>query len=164
MKHPVGLTQNGTEVYAELTSAKVGKRLARQPGLLTLAKEVLATVKLRDPKICMEYDLRRQIGYDFIIETAEKDAAFYARLVKDDVYTRFVKNGEPSPTSYVTLVLLRDSDKKYELCDLWIGRNIPPRPGSADETAESKSYWSNHAVILGDQHVQPQTLTKTSPY
>lgn len=164
MKHPVGLTQNGIEVYAYLTSSKVGSRLSRQPQLLTLAKELLAAMKLEGPDISIEHDMQRQIGYDFIISTTESDAIFYARLLKDNVYTRFVKHGKPTPTNYLTVILHQDDDKNYELSDIWTGRLIPPRPGSADEIAESKSYWSDHAIVLGDQSLQNQTLTKKCPY
>lgn len=164
MKHPIGVTQNGVEVYAYLTSSNVGKRLSRQPYLLTLAREILTEMTLRDPKIYIEYDMRRQIGYDFIVTTTDNDAVFYARLVKDDVYTRFVKTGAPIHTSYITVILQQDDDKNYELSDIWIGRITPPRPGSPDETADSKPYWANHAYILGDQPLQSQTLSKICPY
>ena len=39
-----------------------------------------------------------------------------------------------------------------------------PRPGSADETPESKPYWLNHALIFDNQPLQLQTLTKECPY
>ena len=164
MRHSIGLTRNGTEVYAYLTGSKVEKRLSRQPQLLAHAKEVLEKATLRGPKIHMEYDMQRQIGYDFIIGTTDEDAVFYARLVKDDIYTRLVKNGNPTPTRYLTVILEQDDDKNYELSDIWIGRLIPPRPGSIDETTESIVFWSDHALILGDQSFQTQTLTKTRPY
>lgn len=164
MKHLIGLTQNRVEVYAYLTSSKVGKRLSRQPHLLALAKEMFTEVSLRDLKIYMEYDMGRHIGYDFIINTTDNDAVFYACILKDTVYTRFVKSGEPIHTNYLTVTLEQDGDENYELSDIWIGRLIPPRPGSADETADSKPYWSDHAYILGDQPLQSQTLTKTCPY
>lgn len=164
MKYLVGRSQNGLEVYAYLTNSKVGKRLSRQPQLMALAEEMLAAVTLSGPEISMEHDMQRRIGYDFIVNTTEQDATFYACLMKDDVYTRFVKNGEPTPTNYLTVILQQDDDKNYELSDIWIGRLIPGRPGSNDETTDSISYWSNHAFILGDQQLQTRTLTKTRPY
>ena len=151
-------------MYTYLTGSKVGKRLARQPQLLTLAKELFATVLLSGSQISIEHDLQRQIGYDFVISTSDKSAVFYACLMKDEVYTRFVKNSEPTPSSYITVVLQQDDEKNYELTDIWIGRLTPPRPGSPDETAESKPYWQNHAIVLGDQPLQTQTLTKICPY
>ncbi|HSX33496.1 MAG TPA: hypothetical protein VLF91_04120 [Candidatus Saccharimonadales bacterium] len=164
MKHHVGETRNGVQVYAQLIGSPAGQRIARQPQLLSLAKEMLATVSLYDYEISMEYDMERPIGYSYTIETADKDSVFYALLLKDDVYTRFVKNGKPLSTSYLTVTLSKTSDNNYELSDVWIGRLTPPRPGSKNETAESKPYWSNHALILDSQALQLQTVTKACPY
>lgn len=125
---------------------------------------MLTSVTLHDSEVSMEHDMSRPIGYSLIIETSDKDIIFYGRLLKDDVYTRFVKNGKPLSTRYITVTLLRDSDNNYELSDVSIGRMRPPRPGSTDETAKSKAYWSNHAFILDDQPVQTQTVTRTCPY
>lgn len=164
MKQLVGRTRNGMQVYAQLIGSKAGKHISRQPQLLSLAKEMLAAVTLRGQEISVEHDMKRPIGYDFTIETTDKDVIFYGRLLKDDVYTRFVKNGKPSPTSYLTVTLSKTDKDSYELTDIWVGRLTPPRPGSANETAESKPYWSNHAYVLDNQHFQVKTLTKTCPY
>lgn len=164
MKHFIGQARSGAQVYARLISSKAGKNIARQPQLLSLAKEMLTALTLRDNEISVEYDMKRSIGYSFIVETTDKDVIFYGRLLKDDVYTRFVKNGKPLLTRYLTITLTKESDNSYELSDIWIGRLMPPRPGSANETAESKTYWSNHALIMDGQPLQLQTVTKTCPY
>ncbi len=164
MKYSVGLTQNKVEVYVYLTGSKVEKRLARQPQLLSLAKEVLSEITLNKPEVCIEYDLKRQIGYDFIIKTTDQDSVFYACLVKDKTFTPFIKSGDPIPTSYLTLMLRQDVDMNYEMYDIWIGRHAPPLPGSTEATDDSKPFWLNHAFILGDQTLQTQTLTKICPY
>lgn len=164
MKHLIGQSHNGIPVHVQLIGTQAGENIARQPQLLSLAKEMLAKVTLRDAEMGLEYDMERPIGYSLIIETSDKDTIFYGRLLKDDAYTRFVKSGKPQPTNYITVTLLRDSDNNYELSDIWIGRLMPSRPGSAGETAESKQYWSNHALILDNQSLQLKTLTKTCPY
>jgi hypothetical protein len=164
VKHLVGKTCNGIHVYTQLIGSKAGEHIARQPQLLSLAKEVLETATLHGQKTNIEYDLKRPIGYSLTVETTDKDTIFYGRLVKDDIYTRFVKNGKPLPTSYLTVTLTKGSDSNYELSDIWIGQLTPPRPGSINEIAESKSYWSNHALIMNGQPLQLQTLTKTCPY
>lgn len=163
MKHLIGQAHNGVQVYAQLIGSQAGKNIARQPQLLSLAKEMLPKVTLRGPEISLEHDMHRPVGYNFIIETSDKDTILYGRLLKDDTYTRFVKNGKPQPTRYVTIIFLRD-DSSYELSDIRLGRLIPPRPGSAGETPESRGYWSNHAFILDGQPLQPQTVTKICPY
>lgn len=164
MRHLIGQSRNGIQIYAQLIGSHAGERISRQPQLLSLAKEMFAKLTLSGSAINLEYDISRPIGYDFVIETTDKDVIFYGRLLKDDVYTRFVKNGKPLSTKYLTVTLTKGSDNTYDLSDIWIGRLRPPRPGSANETAESKSYWSNHALILDNQPLQLKSVTKTCPY
>lgn len=164
MKHNIGVTRNGAQVYVELIGTRAGKHIAQQTQLLTLAKEMFAAIALVGKEIRMDYDMKRPIGYSFTVETTDKDAIFYGRLLKENVYTRFVKNGKPTPTKYLSVTLTKDSNNNYELHDIWMGRLIPPRPGSSDETVESKPYWENHALILESQSLQLQTVTKTCPY
>ncbi len=164
MKHHIGKTSNGVSVYAQLIGSQAGKRIAQQPQLLTLAKEMFSEVALHDSEIRMEYDINQPTGYDFTVETTEQDTIFYGRFLKDDVYTRFVKNGKPRSTTYLSVVLSKQGDNSYELSDIWIGCLRPPRPGSANETAESKPFWLNHARVLDNQTLQMKTVTKTCPY
>lgn len=164
MKHPVGQTRNGAQVYVELIGSPAAQHIAQQPQLLTLAKEMLKQITVRGVEVSIEHDMKRLIGYNFIVATTERDSILYGRLLKDDVYTRFVKNGKPLSTNYLTVTLLRDSDHNYELSDIWIGRLRPPRPGSTNETAESKPYWSNHAFVLDSKSMQVRAATKTCPY
>lgn len=164
MKHLVGQSQNGIPIHVQLIGSRAGESIARQPQLLSLAKEMLTKVTLQGTEISLEYDMNRSIGYNFIVETSDKDIILYGRLLKDDAYTRFVKNGKPQPTSYMTVTLLQDNDHNYELSDVRLGRLTPPLPGSEDETPTSKSYWSNHALVLDNQRLQLQTMTKTCPY
>ena len=164
MKHLIGQSRNGIPIHEQLIGSRAGENIARHPQLLSLAKEMFAKVTLQGAEIHLEYDMDRSIGYNFIIETSDKDTIFYARLLKDDTYTRFVKNGKPQPTSYVAVTLFQDDNKDYELSDIWIGHLRPPSPGSSGETAESKRYWSSHALILDNQPMQLKTLTKICPY
>lgn len=164
MKHSVGLTRNGAHVYVNLISSPAAKHIAQQPQLLTLAKEMLAQVAVHGSEASIEHDMKRLIGYNFIVTTTDQDSILYGRLIKDDVYTRFVKNGKPLSTNYLTVALARDADNNYELSDIWIGHLRPPRPGSINETAESKPYWSNHAFVLDSKSMQVRAVTKVCPY
>lgn len=164
MKHLIGQSRNGIPIHVQLIGSRAGESVSRQPQLLSLAKEMFAKITLHGAEISLEYDMDRPIGYSFTVETTDKDAVFYGRFLKDDVYTRFVKNGKPHPTRYLTVKLSKENNSDYELSDIWIGRLMPPRPGSEDETADSKPFWSNHALILESQSLQPQTVTKTCPY
>ncbi|HSX34383.1 MAG TPA: hypothetical protein VLF62_01945 [Candidatus Saccharimonadales bacterium] len=166
MKHPIGQTRNGAQVYVNLIGSQAAKHIAQQPQLLTLAKEMLEQISVRGAEANVERDMQRLVGYNFIVTTTDADTILYGRFLKDEVYTRFVKNGKPLSTNYLTVTLRQSPDggKDYELTDIWIGRLHPPRPGSDNETAESKPYWANHAFVLDSQPLQLRTVTKTCPY
>lgn len=164
MKHPVGQSRNGANVYVELIGSSAATHIAQQPQLLTLAQEMLKQVSVSGGKASIEHDMKRFVGYNFVVATTEQDTILYGRFVKDDVYTRFVKNGKAVASNFLTLTLLRKSEDNYELSDIWIGRLRPPRPGSANETAESKSYWSKHAAVFDSRSMQIRGVTKICPY
>ena len=164
MKHPIGQTANRTPVYVDLTRSQAAAHIAQQPHLPGLIKEALAKLNATEPSMSIEHDMGRNIGYSFVVETTDKDAVLYARLLRDDIYTRFVKNGKPAQTSFLTIVLKLDDDNEYELVDTWIGRINPPRPGSEHETAQSKPYWTNHAFVFDKQPIQTSTITNKCPY
>ena len=164
MKHPIGQTLSGIDVYVDLIKSQAARHIAEQPHLLGLVKEVIAYISPRGPEVIIERDMKRPIGYDFIVESTDKDTIFYAQITKDKNITRFVKNGKPTSTQYLTVILRRDAeDSTYELHDAWIGRIKPAQSGSADETTESKSYWTDHAVVYANQTLQTSTISKSLP-
>ena len=164
MKHPVGQTRNGIAVYVDLIQSQAAKHIAQQPHLLGLVAEALQQITPRGADTKIEHDMGRVIGYNFVVKTTDSDGIFYAQLLRDTTYTRFVKNGKPVSTQYLSMILRRNEDAEYELLDAWIGRLSPPRPGTADETADSKSYWATHAIILGSESLQLRTITRACPY
>lgn len=129
-----------------------------------MAKTVIAQSSADAPVVRIESNMGRAVGYNFVVKTTEADVIYYAQLLRDTTYTRFIKNGKPVTTKYLSLVLHRDDDGEYELHELWLGRLRPPRPGSSDETADSRNYWSGHALVLDNQPVQSRTITKDCPY
>jgi len=165
MKHPITRTRNGNAVYVDLVQSQAATHIAQQPRLFGLVREALQEITAEGPEMRIEKDMGRSIGYNFVVETTEKDTVMYAQFVRDNIYTRFVKNGKPLTTQYLTMILHRDDEDNYELHDTWVGRLSPPRPGSKDENTDSKPYWENHAFILETQQsLQLRTLTKECPY
>jgi hypothetical protein len=164
MKHHIGLSLNGIAVYIDLVFSPAAVPVARYPHLLALVKDVLQHTAIQGPKLTVERDMGHSVGYDFVVQTSDKDVIMYARQARDGIYSRFIKNGRPAPTQYVTIVLRCDEPKSYELYDVWIGRLRPPRPGSDDETAQSRPYWLTHAFVLDNQPLQARTVTKETPY
>lgn len=164
MKHAITQTRNGAVVYVNLVRSPAAARIASQPYLLGLIKEALEPTSLTAAVIRIEQNMGRDIGYDFVAETKESDPIFYAQLVRQETYTRFVKNTKPLSTQYLTMILKRDESGQYELDDTWVGRLSPPLPGSYNETQESKSYWNSHAYIFDKQPLQLRTVTRVCPY
>jgi hypothetical protein len=165
MKHPIGRTSNGVEVYVNLINSSAAKNIAQQPKLLGLVAEALPKITLKGTNVSVEHDVGRPVGYSFVVETNSADAVFYAQIYRKNTFTRFIKNGTPLSTKHITLVFnYNEVEEAYELLDTWLGRINPPRPGEATETPESKPYWENHAIILGNQPLQLRSVTKTCPY
>lgn len=163
MQHFIGKTLNGAEVQVDLIRSAAANTIARQPHLIGLIKEVIALHVATDDTVVLEYTMGREIGYSYIVPTRTNDHIFYARPFGDDVYSRFVKQAKPSPTSHLTITLNRDGEH-YALHEVLVGPKHPPRPGSNDETTESKSFWESHAFILDNQRLQTRTITKICPY
>lgn len=164
MLYPIAVLYGGVEVYVDLIGSEVSRSIALQPQLIGLAKEVLANKKLSGQQVCIEQDMGRNVGYDFVVPTKDSDTIFYAKIVHDDAYTRFVKNGLPLATRYVAITLKNVGNRIYELHSVRIGRAIPPRPDTKDAVAEGRHYWENHAFIHESERLQMQTLTKICPY
>lgn len=164
MKHPIATTHNGKAVYVDLVYSLAAITIAQQPHLAQLVAEVLRQTRVDTPDMYIEQDMQRTIGYDYVVETSNADHIFYAKLLRDTTYTRFVKNGRAQPTQYLSIVLHRDNDGDYELKEAWIGKQHPARPGSDGATATSRQFWENHAFTLEGQQLQSRTLTRTCPY
>lgn len=166
MLYTIGSTSDGTEVYVNLTNSAASSSIARQPQLVALIKEALKDQSYSDPEIRAEYDMGRGIGYDFVVPTKEDDTIFYAKIVHEQAYSRFVKNKKPLPTQYIAITLKRSIDEQtYELLSAKIGRLTPPLPDTLEgNTAQSRHYWTNHALIHESEALQVSTICKICPY
>lgn len=164
MLHPVITLPNGTEVYVNLINAEVSRSIAKQPHLVGLVKEILQKKTLTGPEVRIQQDMGRIVGHDFVIATKEDGNIFYAKVLHEETYTRFIKNGDPRPTQYVAITLKRGAnDRAYELCSVRIGRLIPSHP-DMDGSAESRRYWETHALIHTGEPLQARTISKDRPY
>ncbi len=163
-KFVITRSAHGYEVYVNFIESPAGQCLSRQPYMINLVKEALATQDLRKSELFIEYDMGRVIGNTDIVETSEKDIIFYAQPPKKKVYSRYAKNRYPLPSSKLTIALEQDKDGNYEILDTWIGPGSPPFPGDEKQTTASKVYWETHALVQDSQPVQSKTITKVCPY
>ena len=152
------------EVYVDLIASPAGQYISRQPYVLGLVKEIVDSLRFDSPIVTVEKDMGRVIGNTDIVDTTEKDTIYYAKAYKKSVFSRFAKNRYPAPSSILTAVFKRDTDKNYELTDTWIGPDCPPFPGDDEATTGSKLYWEKHALIHNAQIIQSKTITKVCPY
>ncbi len=165
MMHLVCVTPDNTEVYVDLINSDAARSIAKQPQLLGFAREALISKNLVGSEMHFECDLGRAVGYDLIIETPSDEGVFYAQVLRETIYTRFIKGGKPTSTNHVAIGLKRSSEgRAFELQDVRIGRLSPPRPGMYNETSFSRQYWQAHAFVQDGQTLQLRTVTKTCPY
>lgn len=164
MHHLIGNSRNGANVYVNLIQSDIAKQISWQPHLLGLVREVLEKTSLKGPGVVVERDMGRPIGYSFVVATTDANKVFYAKLLRESVYTRFVRDVQPASTQFLTLALSRNPDGSYALNSITVGKAVPPRPGSPDETELSRPYWAEHAYVFDKQSVQTQSLTKECPY
>lgn len=160
----IAKTLNGREVYVNFIKSAAGKYLNQQPYLVKLIQGLLELKELEKLEELIEHDMGRVIGNTEIVKTNEKDVIFYAQRNKTSVYSRYVKNRPPAPSSVLTVVLIQDEDGNYEISDTWIGNFCPPFPGDEKATKKSKSFWDEHALIMDLQGVQSKSITKVCPY
>jgi hypothetical protein len=162
--HPIAALPGDVEVYADLTKPPLSTNISRNPHLLNLIEEAIENLTPAGPTMQLEYDMKRTVGYTEVVETNDTDTVFYARQLKAGGYTRFVKNGKSSQTQHITIILARDETGDYQVKNVWIGKFFPAVPGEPGETAASKDFWANHAVIHNGQPLIASTITKTCPY
>lgn len=163
-KHFVATTSNGKKIYVDDQDSHAATHLVDEPGLFELIQEMLAQVKAIGDNLYIDRDMGRIVGTSALVATTEEDDILYAKRPNRAIYTRFVRNREPIPTRYVTVVLHKDSEATYNLHSAWIGRAVPQFPGDSHETPESKPFWANHALIWGSQTIQPGSETRVQPW
>ena len=159
----LGKTKNSLDVYVDREGSHAATHLADTPELLELVKEALLTLSPDQDDVYMEVDLGRNIGTSDLVKTTMNDDVFYAKRLNRTNYTRFVRGRQPVKTSVISLVLHRQKDG-YLLYSAWVGWAAPPFPNDEKETAESRDFWRNHALVWGRQAVQLDTEISAWPW
>src|SRR5437868_12598075 len=107
LKHMIGASANQKQVYAFLTAQPLAGMVSRNPHLLALVKEAISSHRLTGETECLEHDMGRDIGYSELAEIKDKDVIFYAKQLKAEEFTKFVKNHRANHTSVLTIKLKR---------------------------------------------------------
>lgn len=164
MKQHVTTTQNGYEVFVDTKDSHAATHIKDSPELLNIAASYLSTQSLNKNEVAFQYDTGETIGNTDIVETTKDDEIVYAKRLNRDNYTRFVKNRSPRPTSLISMVLRKRDEGVYELWSVWIGPKVPTFPGDDRTMPDSKEFWSNHALVWGEQDIQQGTETTICPW
>lgn len=160
----IGKTKNGFDVYVDLEASHAATHFKDDPQLLSLVKEALPELEPKGDYWRHERHMGRIVGNTDLVETGESDEIVYAKRPLRDVYTRFVKNKTSSPSEWITVELRKIDERSLELFTTWIGRLVPSFPGGKFETAESKPFWSKHALVWGKQDIVSGTETIECPW
>jgi len=165
-RYTIAQSDSGYEIYVNLIASSAGLYLSRRPYVLSLIKEVLASMDLSGTYLEIEYDMGRTIGNTDILETSDKDVIYYAIPYKNkaSVFSRYARNRYPLPSQMLSIIVKQDSAGNYEVINTWIGPCSPPFPGDENATDSSKTYWQTHALAQDFQGIQSKTITKACPY
>ena len=151
-------------IYIDLISSPAAKYLSRRPYVINLIREILPATQFNGKRIVIEHDMGRNIGSTDIVKTNSNDLIYYAQPIKSQVFSRFAKNRYPQPSQLLTIIVEQDADGNYEVINTWIGPSSPAFPGDEYETAKSKVYWQDHALVQDAQLIQSKSITKDCPY
>lgn len=164
LRHVIGLSQNGEQVYGYLAHGSLATIIGRSPRLLTLIKEIISNQSLSRPAENIERNMGRSIGYSEVIETKPDDDIFYAQQSKGEHYTRFVKHRKAESTTILSFGLTRDQDGNYELHRVTFGREPAPTPNPSSPDQAHVTFWEHHAIVYSGQLIRSSTVQKTWPY
>ena len=108
----------------------------------------------------------RDAGLTELVEVDATDAVFYAKRKNRDTFTPFVNNKDAHPTGNITINLKKEDDGTYTLHTAYFGKITPPMPGDKDQAEDPRSipFWTTHALVLGDQEIDPATVTQHCPW
>lgn len=158
-------SKNDKVVWFEPTDSHAATHMADTPNLRELAAEVISETVLDSDYHQLHRDLGRIVGTCDLVDNLPGDEIVYAKRLNREEYTVFNKTRPPQPSSLVTIAAKRQDDDTYELVSAWIGPSDSPSfPGTANETADSKAFWSAHSLAWGRQAIQPGTETMVCPW
>lgn len=157
-------TKNGIEIFFDTNSSHAITHFQKNPKLRLHVQGVIKTINITENHTRADFDTGEVLGQTDLVETSETDEVVYALRVGRQTYSRFVKNMSPSPTSRLTLDIRKGEDAVYYLYTAFIGANVPSFPGGDYLPTESKTFWSQHALVWGTQEIVEGTETEICPW
>ncbi len=160
----LGYSKNQKPLYLDLSSSHALTHFERHSNLKSLVKEFIPSLSLDTPIVRREISTDRDIGLCDLVSTTAADEIVYAKRPLRHTYTRFVKNRTSEPTSWLTIDVREQANGDYFLYTAFIGRLVPSFPGGNFLPEQSRSFWSNPALVWGSQDIVPGTETANCPW
>jgi len=160
----LGSTKNGFKVYIDPERSHAITHFAHQPKLREAVEKIIPTLEDGPEMIRIEQNMGEVIGTTDLIETTDHDEIVYAMRPRRMVYSRFVKNKQPRPFSWITLAMRKTKNNEYAVYTAFVGRNTPSFPGGNYLPEQSKDFWSNHALVYEVQDIEPGSETSVCPW
>lgn len=164
-RKPLAVSKNNISVWYDPVLSHAATHIKDTPILDELAAEVVRRTDIKEPYMQFHADFGRTVGTSDLVENNPGDEIVYAKRLNRNEYTVFNKTKGAQLSSLVTIALEMKEDGTCELVSTWIGQSDSPSfPGTERETAESKEFWKKHALVWGNQEVQPGSETIICPW
>lgn len=106
------------------------------------------------------------VGESTCLKTSPKDipSILFAQRPGRKGLTRFIQSDTPNPSSLVTVILKKMSEKEaYVLIASWIGGDAEVEPWDARATPKSRAFWRSHALRFGSEEIEDGSQTRIPP-
>lgn len=163
MKQIFSTTKNGIEVYLDTEHSHALTHFARHPKLADAVNKVVADLEITEDSTRIESEMDEVVGTTDLVETSDQDEIVYALRPLRSIYSRFVKNKEPTPSKWITIHIKKQRGV-YTLYTAFVGRSTPSFPGGDYLPEQSKEFWSRHALVWGSQEIVPGSETTICPW
>lgn len=162
---PLAVSRNNIHVWYDPILSHAATHIKDTPGLDKLVSEIIGQTVIDKPYMQFHTDFGRRVGVSDLVVNSPGDEIVYAKRLNRNEYTVFNKTKSAQPSSLVTVALEMQEDGTCELVSAWIGPGDSPSfPGTEYETAESREFWSKHALAWGNQEIQPRSETIKCPW
>ena len=156
----IGVLSSGEKVFDRWNS-----HLNDNAELFELLPETLLKINSANQEFFVEsIDLGREVGKSLCVETTTEDEIIYAQRKGRAGLTRFVKNRQADPTSFVT-VILKKAEDGYVVITAFIGPKAEREPWDNNIKDDSEqdaadTFWNTHALLWDKEAVIFGTETR----
>lgn len=158
------ISKNGIEVTYDPVHSHASTHFADTPQIRPFVKQILENTDIAGEIMEFDANTGQILGMSDLVETDGSDTIVYAIRKNRDRHMRFTKSQQSQPSSMIAVSLTRLDNKTYDLYSAWLGPQTPPTPNSPLANVESKPFWSEHALVWGNQEIQPGTETEICPW